>query len=215
MVRFNPPPGWPAPAPAWRPHAQWQPDPTWPAPPPGWGFWVDEQGRAVDGPHGLYGARRRPLGRRVGLFAGVGMLMLLSSCVGAVAGSSGSPEPTATERAAFAARPSEAAPSPSTTTVTETSTSTQTVTSTVTAPPATQTVTSTVTVDSGTRSTGSSGVSGSTARSTSTSGGSGAVSYPNCDAVRAAGKAPIRRGEPGYAPKLDRDGDGIACDTEG
>jgi hypothetical protein len=36
--------------------------------------------------------------------------------------------------------------------------------------------------------------------------------YANCAAVRAAGAAPIRRGEPGYAAHLDRDGDGIACE---
>lgn len=36
--------------------------------------------------------------------------------------------------------------------------------------------------------------------------------YANCDAVRAAGKAPLLRGQPGYAPKLDRDGDGVACE---
>lgn len=42
--------------------------------------------------------------------------------------------------------------------------------------------------------------------------GSGGVYYPNCTAVRAAGAAPIRRGEPGYSSKLDRDGDGIACE---
>lgn len=36
------------------------------------------------------------------------------------------------------------------------------------------------------------------------------VSYANCSAVRAAGKAPLRKGEPGYSSKLDRDGDGIA-----
>jgi hypothetical protein len=38
------------------------------------------------------------------------------------------------------------------------------------------------------------------------------VSYANCAAVRAAGAAPIHRGEPGYSRKLDRDGDGIACE---
>lgn len=38
------------------------------------------------------------------------------------------------------------------------------------------------------------------------------VYYKNCDAVRAAGADPIRKGEPGYSTKLDRDGDGIACD---
>lgn len=41
---------------------------------------------------------------------------------------------------------------------------------------------------------------------------SGPVYYPNCAAARAAGAAPIRAGEPGYAPRLDRDGDGIACE---
>ncbi|MFA7295622.1 MAG: excalibur calcium-binding domain-containing protein [Dehalococcoidia bacterium] len=38
------------------------------------------------------------------------------------------------------------------------------------------------------------------------------VSYPSCDAARAAGVAPMKRGEPGYRPGLDRDNDGIACD---
>ena len=36
--------------------------------------------------------------------------------------------------------------------------------------------------------------------------------YANCDAVRAAGVNPIRRGERGYGRHLDRDGDGIACE---
>jgi hypothetical protein len=39
-----------------------------------------------------------------------------------------------------------------------------------------------------------------------------AVSYRNCDAVRAAGAAPIRRGDPGYAAHLDREGDGVGCE---
>ncbi|MGQ0588463.1 MAG: excalibur calcium-binding domain-containing protein [Sphingosinicella sp.] len=38
------------------------------------------------------------------------------------------------------------------------------------------------------------------------------VYYPNCDAARAAGAAPIYRGQPGYRPALDRDNDGIACE---
>ena len=38
------------------------------------------------------------------------------------------------------------------------------------------------------------------------------VIYKNCSEVRAAGAAPISKGEPGYSSKLDRDGDGIACD---
>lgn len=38
------------------------------------------------------------------------------------------------------------------------------------------------------------------------------VSYANCDAVRAAGAAPIRAGDPGWSTKFDRDGDGIGCE---
>jgi hypothetical protein len=40
----------------------------------------------------------------------------------------------------------------------------------------------------------------------------GAVYYANCAAARAAGAAPVRRGAPGYASHLDRDGDGIGCE---
>jgi colicin import membrane protein len=36
--------------------------------------------------------------------------------------------------------------------------------------------------------------------------------YANCDAVRAAGAAPIYSSDPGYSRKLDRDGDGVACE---
>lgn len=37
-------------------------------------------------------------------------------------------------------------------------------------------------------------------------------SYANCAAVRAAGAAPLHRGQPGYTRRLDRDGDGLACE---
>lgn len=40
----------------------------------------------------------------------------------------------------------------------------------------------------------------------------GAVYYPNCAAARAAGAAPLSVGSPGYSSKLDRDGDGTACE---
>ncbi len=44
-------------------------------------------------------------------------------------------------------------------------------------------------------------------------GSAGEVYYANCDAVRAAGKSPLHRGDPGYeTPRLDRDGDGTACE---
>jgi len=41
--------------------------------------------------------------------------------------------------------------------------------------------------------------------------GPAAVYYPNCAAVRAAGKAPLQRGDPGYRPGLDANGDAVAC----
>lgn len=40
----------------------------------------------------------------------------------------------------------------------------------------------------------------------------GSAYYPNCASARAAGAAPIRVGEPGYSRRLDRDGDGVACE---
>ena len=36
--------------------------------------------------------------------------------------------------------------------------------------------------------------------------------FVNCAAARAAGAAPVRRGESGYGRHLDRDGDGIGCE---
>jgi hypothetical protein len=49
-----------------------------------------------------------------------------------------------------------------------------------------------------------------TARPRALSGGS--TYYANCDAVRAAGAAPIHVGDPGYSRRLDRDGDGVGCE---
>ncbi|MDK9300619.1 excalibur calcium-binding domain-containing protein, partial [Propionibacterium freudenreichii] len=39
-----------------------------------------------------------------------------------------------------------------------------------------------------------------------------ATYYKNCAAVRAAGAAPLHRGQPGYSSNLDKDGDGVACE---
>ncbi|WP_156723403.1 excalibur calcium-binding domain-containing protein [Streptomyces apocyni] len=36
--------------------------------------------------------------------------------------------------------------------------------------------------------------------------------YENCDEARAAGAAPVRRGDPGYGPHLDADNDGVGCE---
>lgn len=51
-----------------------------------------------------------------------------------------------------------------------------------------------------------------TKRSSAKRSGSGGGVYANCAEARAAGAAPIRRGEAGYSRKLDRDNDGIACE---
>jgi Excalibur calcium-binding domain len=39
------------------------------------------------------------------------------------------------------------------------------------------------------------------------------VYYPDCNAAKAAGAAPLYVGQPGDRPGLDRDGDGIACES--
>ncbi len=36
--------------------------------------------------------------------------------------------------------------------------------------------------------------------------------YVNCTAARAAGAAPVMRGDSGYGSHLDRDGDGVGCE---
>lgn len=43
-------------------------------------------------------------------------------------------------------------------------------------------------------------------------GTASAVYYAGCNEARAAGAAPIYRGEPGYREDMDGDGDGIACE---
>lgn len=53
--------------------------------------------------------------------------------------------------------------------------------------------------------------SSSTLNSTAPSSVS-SVYYKNCAAARAAGAAPVYRGQPGYGAHLDRDADGIGCE---
>ncbi|WP_240546291.1 phospholipase D-like domain-containing protein [Paenibacillus artemisiicola] len=40
----------------------------------------------------------------------------------------------------------------------------------------------------------------------------GAAVFRSCAEAKAAGKAPLRRGDPGYSAKMDGDGDGVACE---
>lgn len=39
-----------------------------------------------------------------------------------------------------------------------------------------------------------------------------ASTYRSCAEARAAGAAPVRVGQAGYSRRLDRDGDGVACE---
>lgn len=41
---------------------------------------------------------------------------------------------------------------------------------------------------------------------------SGEVYYRSCAVAREAGVTPLYKGDPGYGPHLDRDGDGVACE---
>lgn len=43
-------------------------------------------------------------------------------------------------------------------------------------------------------------------------GGARGAAFANCTQARAAGAAPVRRGDPGYGPHLDRDNDGVGCE---
>lgn len=38
------------------------------------------------------------------------------------------------------------------------------------------------------------------------------TAFRNCSEARAAGAAPVMADDPGYAPRLDRDGDGVGCE---
>ena len=42
--------------------------------------------------------------------------------------------------------------------------------------------------------------------------GSTGRAFANCSEARAAGAAPVRRGDPGFGSHLDRDGDGVGCE---
>lgn len=44
--------------------------------------------------------------------------------------------------------------------------------------------------------------------------GNSTVYFKSCKEARAAGYSDIKKGEPGYSSKLDRDGDGIACESK-
>ncbi|MHC5560847.1 excalibur calcium-binding domain-containing protein [Kocuria sp. U4B] len=105
-------------------------------------------------------------------------------------------------------------PEPETTTVTKNVTITpkpKTTTITVRPEPEVRTETKTVTVAPPAADTGGVDVGAGTGGGADMDAPPAVAPYPNCQAVRDAGAAPIRAGEPGWSSSLDADGDGQAC----
>ena len=51
-------------------------------------------------------------------------------------------------------------------------------------------------------------------KSSSKKKSSGGGGFRNCTEAWEKGAAPVHRGEPGYAPKLDRNNDGVGCEKD-
>ncbi|GAA3083546.1 hypothetical protein JOF29_004463 [Kribbella aluminosa] len=206
MATFNSPPDWPAsPAPDWQPPPGWKPDPSWPAAPAGWAFWLTARGTRARGPYGRYGADS-PAKLIAGWGAGAAAFIVVLVAIGgnntpaAVSSAPGTtvtaPGPTST---VTVKGPVQTVQGP-TATVTQAPLPARTVTV-----PAPRTTTRTTAPVPPARST-------QTTAPKTTSAPVETTYYANCAAVRAAGKAPLYRGQPGYAAHLDRDGDGVACE---
>ncbi|RZT12023.1 excalibur calcium-binding domain-containing protein [Kribbella sp. VKM Ac-2569] len=213
MRQFNAPPGWPDPPTArWRPPKRWRPPESWPPAPAGWRFWVDGHGRPVHGPIGRYGGPSRiKLGAVVAVPLALIAVVLLNPFGGGDESASTTPvrisEPTSTPTSTPVAEPTAVATAPERTESPEagrTPTPTESQTPSAT-PEVTTAPTPTPTEPSPTSS--STAPTPTTAPVTTT-----AVVYQSCAEVRAAGKAPLHRGDPGYSTALDRNGDGVACE---
>lgn len=212
MRQFNTPPGWPEPPTArWRPPKHWQPSEAWPPAPDGWAFWVDEQGKRVRGPLGRFGGPSRvKLGAIAAIPLALIALVLFNPFDGSNDSASTTPvRDTGTEPAPTAAGsttvPTTGATPGRTEKLTRESTPTPTPSET---PTSTPTPTQTQSAERTPPPTEPTATTEPTAPETS----SAAVVYHNCAEVRAAGKAPLHRGDPGYSTALDRNGDGVACE---
>ncbi|HEU4946881.1 MAG TPA: excalibur calcium-binding domain-containing protein [Kribbella sp.] len=199
MKHFNTPPQWPQPPNVrWRPPKGWSPESSWPPAPHGWTFWTDEHGRPVRGPLGRYGGPSRGWLVAAAGAVVVVCLVLFGPFGGDDAGQTSAPLPGSgigpTDTLSQSPDPDETLGTEPTVTPTPSPTETPS-----TAVPTPSSPSPTVTPSHATPST-------ATPSSTPT------VIYRNCGEVRAAGKAPLHRGDPGYTRDLDRNGDGIACD---
>lgn len=119
----------------------------------------------------------------------------------------GVPPPAAADRAATrTALVTTTTTAPPSTTVTTGAPKERPTTTTSTAAPTTTTTTEAPTTTTTTRTRPSTTPTQPTTTTTE------AVSFRNCSEARAAGALPLREGDPGYGPHLDRDGDGRACE---
>ncbi|MGZ0153307.1 excalibur calcium-binding domain-containing protein [Kribbella sp. WER1] len=214
MRQFNTPPEWPAaPRPDWQPPRRWQPPQNWPPPPRRWAFWVDEQGRPVRGPIGRYGGPRRTTALAIVVVPVVLMTLVLVNPFGD--GPTGTAplyqasvpaHPTPITRTT--APPPRPAPTPLPTPTRRTEQPVRLVASTPTPSRATTRRLATLSTPAPTPTPSLTPTFLPSPTPTE-------VVYKNCAEVRAAGKAPLHRGDPGYSEQLDHNGDGVACGDRG
>jgi hypothetical protein len=185
----------------------------------GWAFWVDEDGNPVRGPIGRYGG---PKALKLGAAAAVLVVLISLVLINPFSFGGGDSEPGAQSTLDAAppgigqtSEPEEtpggtptgtptAGPESPTESPTETPTETPSAT-----PTPTASGTPTPTPDETTTPTPTQPKS---PKSSETPGQEAAVVFQNCAEARAAGKAPLHRGDPGYSEKLDKNGDGVACE---
>jgi hypothetical protein len=223
--QFNTPPEWPdPPTPDWRPPRRWQPPESWPAAPDRWVFWVDEHGRAVRGPIGRYGGPRRLTSLAIVAVPTALMALVLLNPFSGGDSTDTAPDFLPTRSATAPATPAERGEKPARAERTPTSTTAQIGSSTPAGPPTTTTTATTATTTPTTTPTqvGPRSVPPTTATPKTTRPATpqspratptpATVVYNSCAEVRAAGKAPLHRGDPGYSAALDRNGDGVACE---
>lgn len=207
--RFNPPPGWPPPPSSeWTPPTGWVPDPAWPPPPPGWQWWLPAETartrrRLIAGPMPWPGWQKAALAAgALVVIGGVG-----SSLGGSTGNSSGPPPVTHTITVTEPVIPVTSPRPSSDGRSTGAPSSSNATSSSATSLPATQ---APQLLDQ--PQTPSATAVDETPVPMPSSTVSVVRRFANCAEARAAGVAPIRRGEPGYSSALDRDGDGIACE---
>jgi hypothetical protein len=96
VIRFNPPPDWPAPPLGWSPPQGWQPDPSWPPAPKGWRFWINDPAPGVGEP--TKHAPRRVRRRRINAWIlGVTGAVITLIVILAQLGSQAKPSPSAAQ----------------------------------------------------------------------------------------------------------------------